>query len=145
MMYSGRPGKTEAYMAISIDVRYYVSVKQNAMFCYLLKVVAESAVEMPKEIFIFQRNVAPAQTANAQPTDQFTCLADPVDLEEIPVDVPDLLNEMPYYRSATVDLLFRDMITLEETKTLIAEDIQILVNSLKAATDVQVMEEVTYA
>ena len=132
-------------MAISIDVRYYVSEKQDNMLCYLLRCVVESATGMSKDIFIFQRNVAPAESANAQPTDQFVCLADPVDLEEIPPLVPNLQDEMPYYRSDTVDLLFRDMVTLQETQTLIAQDIQLLVDSLKAADVLIPMTEDVYA
>ena len=132
-------------MAISIDIRYYVSQKQEGLFSYDLRVVAVNAVDMPKEIFIFQRNVAPAESANDQPTDQFVCLADPVDMQEVPVNAPDLANEMPYYRSAEVLLRFRDMTTLGETKDLIDQDIQILVDSLKAAASMDVMEEKTYA
>lgn len=132
-------------MAISIDIRYYVTTKQHELFCYALRVVAVQATEMAKEIFVFQRNVAPAMSENTQPTDQFVCLADPVDLEEFPVDSPDLDNEMPYYRADEVTLLFRDMTSLQETQELIASDVQQLVDSLKAQSSLELMQEVTYA
>ena len=131
-------------MAISINIRYYVSQRQNNLFAYMLRVVAIAATEMSKEVFVFQRNVAPAETANAQPTDQFICLADPVDLEDIPVGSPNLPAEMPYYRTDTVDLMFRSMEELEDTRSLIDSDVQGLVNSLKLAAILEVMEDKTY-
>ena len=77
--------------------------------------------------------------------DSFVCLADPVDLEEYPVDTPDLANEMPYFRVKDITLRFRSMEILEETMALLADDIQNLVNALKAAEVIPLYEEVTYA
>jgi hypothetical protein len=68
-----------------------------------------------------------------------------VDLEEVPVGSPDLPNEMPYYRTDTVLLRFRDMLTLQECQALMDSDIQMLVNSLKAAAALELMTEKTYA
>ena len=132
-------------MAITIDVRYSVNEKQEGLFSYDLKVEVLAATDMPEEIFIFQRCVEPAESVNTQPTDQFVCLADPVDLQEVPVNVPDPANEMPYYRTKEVLLRFRDMTTLTETKDLIAQDVQLLVDSLKAAATLTATEDVTYA
>lgn len=131
-------------MAASIDIRYYVTQKQHDLYCYALRVVATAATDMPEEIFVYQRNVAPAMAANTQPTDQFVCLADPVDFEEIPLSSPDLAAEMPYYRVAEVTLLFRDMTTLAETKGLIDSDIQLLVDSINAVATMDIMETKTY-
>jgi hypothetical protein len=61
------------------------------------------------------------------------------------VDTPDLPNEMPYYRSDEVTLLFRDMTSLQETQTMIASDVQQLVDSLKAQANLEIMQEATYA
>jgi hypothetical protein len=42
-------------------------------------------------------------------------------------------------------LRFRDLTLLEETQAFIAQDIQDLVDALKAAANVALVEEVTYA
>lgn len=137
-------------MAASIVVRFYRSKLQQSLQGYDLRVVAVSAVEMPVEIFVFQRGVAPAVSPDAQggqqhgATDQFCCLADPVDLEEFPVGAPDLANEIPYYRVADVTLRFRSVDLLAEAQGLIADDIQALVTSLNSLTDIELMEEVQY-
>ena len=129
-------------MAASIVVKYYRNVITAGIQSYDLRVVVDSAVDMPKEIFILQHGVAaPGNPAQ----DQFVCLADPVDLEEVPVGAPDLANEMPYFRMSEVTLRFRDMPDLEDTKTLIDEDIQRLVNALNAAANVELTETKTYA
>jgi hypothetical protein len=135
-------------MAISITVKYYRSEIKPNLQSYDLQVVVESAVGMPKEIFVFQRNVQPALPANIVsgiPQDQFISLADPVDLEEFPTNQPDLAHEIPYFRVASVTLRFRDLTLLEETQAFIAQDIQDLVDALKAAANVALVEEVTYA
>ena len=130
-------------MAISITVKYYRSEIITGLQSYDLRVVAESATDMSKKIFVFQRMV-PIPPIPATPDDRFTCLADPVDLEEIPEDAPDLDNEMPYFRVDEVTLRFRDMTTLEEVKNLIDEDVQRLVDSLKAAANVALTETKIY-
>jgi len=131
-------------MAISITVRYDRSEPLPQLQSYDLHVVVESATEMPKEIFIFQQGVAPAYAKNEPPTDRFICLADPVDLEEVPIGAPDIPNEMPYFRLSEVLLRFRSYSELEDTRNLLGQDIQRLVNSLKAAASLPVTDEVTY-
>ena len=127
-------------MAISITVRYYKSEIVPPMQAYDLKAEVTAATDMPKEIFVFQR-----PPSNNPEDDAFVCIADPVDLEEFPVNTPDLLNEMPYYRKATVELKFRDMTTLDETLELIKKDIEALLVALKASASVPLYEEVVYA
>jgi hypothetical protein len=132
-------------MAISITVKFYRSPIVPNLQSYDLKVVAESATDMPKEIFILQRRIGGASPGSSVPEDVFTCIADPVDLEEIPVGAPDLNHEMPYYRVAEITLRFRSTVLLEECKNLMDEDIRILVDSLKSAQDVELIDEVVYA
>ena len=47
-------------MAVSITVKYYRSEPTPLLQSYDLKAVVESATDMPKEVFVFQRGVAPA-------------------------------------------------------------------------------------
>ena len=127
-------------MAISLTVQFYKSAIVPPMQSYDLRILATAATGMAKEVFVFQR-----PPSNDAADDVFVCVADPCDLEEFPVNVPNIANEMPYYRKAEVILRFRDMTTLEETLNLIKSDLDGLVLALKAAANVPLSEEVTYA
>ena len=131
-------------MAPSIKVKYSRTEQTENLYGYDLKLEVLEATDMPEEIFVFQRRTSPPLEAGQDPTDTFVCIADPVDLQEYPPTAPDLENEMPYFRVKEVLLRFRSMITLEETRDLIDEDIQLLVNSLKAVETVVPTEEKTY-
>ena len=131
-------------MSISLDVRYSKQERDTGVFAYLLRVEVSHATDMTDKIFVFQRNVMSLDAEANRLSDQFMSIADPVDLEEFPEDAPDLDNQMPYYRKNSVDLVFRSMVELEETKALIEADIRTLVNSMKASQTVVTMEEATY-
>jgi len=129
-----------------LTIRYYGPEVEEELQSYDLRVVATVAADMPKEVFVFQRIVDSATDPAANALgDQFISIADPVDLEQYPVGAPDLANDIPYYRLDEVTLRFRDMLTLEETRNLMAEDFQRLVDSLNAAADSTLIGEVTYA
>ena len=132
-------------MAVSLTVKYYRTQIQPGLQSYDLRVEVESATDMPEKIFILQKGAPPAPVAGAVEDERFVCIADPVDLEEIPEDTPDLNNEMPYFRVSDITLRFRSMDVLEETQGLIAVDLQQLVNSLKAAANMELTEGETYA
>jgi hypothetical protein len=128
-------------MSISIKVRYSRQEQAAEVQSYLLKVEVIEAVGMPTKIFVFQRRVKSSTDPQAAAlSDIFISLADPVDFE----DIADPLNDMPYYRLDSVTLRFRSMTELEEVKDLIDQDIQKLVDSLKAEERVIEMEEKTY-
>jgi len=131
-------------MAIEIDIRYHYPEVQGNMQSYDLRVEVSSATEMPEDIFVMQKGIAPARDGGGEPTDQFICLADPSDLEEYPPDAPALEQDIPYYRVKDITLRFRDMDTLNETQVLLAADIQNLVNALKAADSFAPTDDVTY-
>jgi hypothetical protein len=132
-------------MAASITIKYYRSEPTPLLQSYDLKAVVEAATDMPKEIFVFQRGVAPATPDGVQlPGDRFICIADPVDLEEFPPNAPALNVEMPYYRLKEVTVRFRSLTELEYTRELMDEDVQRLVNALKATETLPVTEEVVY-
>jgi hypothetical protein len=113
---------------------------------YDMKVEVINAVDMPEEIFCFHHGVAPARSGmETEATDEFKSVADPVDLEEYPVEAPDLLNEIPFYRVSEVTLRFRSMIELEETWGYIAEDIQGLVTALNINLNAPETEDFTFS
>jgi hypothetical protein len=132
-------------MSVGITVKYYRSNIVEPLQSYDLRVYVDSATDMPKEIFVFQQGLAPAYEGGGPATDRFICLADPVDLEEWPVGAPALDAEIPYFRTREVTLRFRSMQELEDTRILIDEDIQRLVNALKAAANLPLVETKTYA
>jgi len=131
-------------MAVSLTVKYYTNEIVPNLQSYDLKVEVVSATDMPTKIFVMQHGV-PSDAFPNDPIDRFVCIADPVDLEEFPEDVPDLAHEMPYFRVSVITLRFRSPEILEEVKDLIAVDLQQLVDSLKAAESLNLTEEETYA
>jgi len=105
---------------------------------YALKVKAVEAEEMSTAVFIFQRT-KPSPDGTREP-DKFICVADPVDMEEVPELDPDLADEMPYYRTAEVELVFRNPLDRDGTENDIKEDITALVQSLDAMSNVALKE-----
>ena len=77
-----------------------------------------------------------------EPVDRFRSIADPVDLEQYPEDAPDLANDIPFYRAASVELLFRNMTDLQDTWTDIQEDVQGLIDALNTGLTNPVTEDV---
>jgi len=113
----------------SATVDYQESIITHPGRGYALHAVVTSSVDMPKELFVFQRRVPPF--GENVVVDKFVSVADPVDLQEMPVGTPDLANEMPYFRAATLDLQFSTSGELDEAKTGIAEDITGLMLALR--------------
>lgn len=143
-------------MAPSIKIKYERSDIQPGLQAYGLKVTVTQATDMPESIFVMRRDVVNANTPmNQEPVvptgnpgiqpDTFICLADPVDLEEFPENIPDPANEMPYYRVKAVEFWFRSPDLLEDTYNLLAADIAKLVKSLQSLASIATTEEITYA
>ena len=131
-------------MSAAITVRYFVNERKDGRSGYPLRVVVANAVEMPAEIFVFQRQV-PSSTQPANPDqDFFISVADPNGLEEYPIEPPTGATEMPFYRRASVELVFRSQAELNDAKDLIDTAIRALVLALKLRDDMAEMEEVVY-
>jgi hypothetical protein len=128
-------------MAISITVKYYQTeiTEPKQLQSYDLRVEVTAATEMPEEIFVMQ-----VAAFNSPDRDVFVCIADPVDLEEYPTEDTVGEDEVPYYRVNDITLRFRSLTELEETKTLIGQDIQGLVDALKSAENLSEDDTVTY-
>lgn len=133
-------------MAIQIKLRYsQPAVQTDRLVAYGLQVEVVNAVDMPSKIFVFQRAVQSATDPEANTLgDKFVSVADPVDLEQYPEDVPDVAHAVPYYRKAAVTFVFRSVAELEEVKALLDADVTRLVESLKALATLPVQAEVTY-
>ncbi len=131
-------------MSKQLTVLYSRSSDAEVFNAYGLHVEVTDAVEMPSEIFVYQRGTAPPPGSGEAPRDVFFQIADPLDLETLPVDEPYLAEEIPYYRTSSVDLLFRSPITREETEQLIKETIATLVHTLNSVDITESTEEVVY-
>jgi hypothetical protein len=131
-------------MAATLTAQYHRSDVEVEHQAYGLRVLISASSGMPKEVFVFQHGTAPPPEAGEDPTDEFVCLADPVDLEEVPPNTPDLDNDMPYFRLAEVTLYYRSVAELEDAQTLIAEDLQRLVDSINTLETMPLTSEVTY-
>lgn len=132
-------------MAISITIRYYTNEHTTNRQAYGLRVVAVNAVDMPNEIFVFQRMVPSAMNVQENSEgDIFVKVAEPNALEEYPITPPGPDSENPYYRSSEVTLLFRSYTELVETKELLHTCISALVLALKDAASLTEMDEVVY-
>ena len=132
-------------MSATLTVQYNRSTSDESLYGFSLQVVVTAASGMPPEVFIFQRGAAPAPFPNASVVDYFVCIADPVDLQEIPAIAPDLNQEMPYYRLNSVTLVFRDTDELEFTQNQIKGDLQNLVKSVNAMAVLTPQEVDNYA
>lgn len=67
------------------------------------------------EVFVYRRSVEARPMQDGSPRDEFICVADELDEDEIPVAEPDLARGVPYYRVQTVELLFRNSDMMYET------------------------------
>ena len=126
-------------MAATLKVQTHRSTERHRpRQSYALKVKAVEADGMSPAIFIFQRpKTSPDGTREP---DKFICVADPVDMEEVPELDPELADEMPYYRTSEVELVFSNLATLAETEAGIKQDIDTLVRSITAMTNMEMKE-----
>lgn len=92
---------------------------------------------------MWQRGAGTAPSVDEPVRDNFIGIADPVDLQEVPAQTPNLLDGLPYYRTETVTIGFRSLTELEETETDIKDDIKGLVNSLIAMENYGLVDTVT--
>lgn len=114
-----------------------VEIRQS----YDMQVTASDAVDMPNEVFVIQKRVAPAITVGEAAQDEFTSVADPLDIEEYPVS-PTVSPEIPFYRVSMIALRFRSYSLMQETKALIISDVNGLVYAINQALVQPVTEEV---
>ena len=129
----------------SIKLKRTVRASDPALYMgYSMIVETENAVDMPEEIFVFQRGIAPARSQqDPVPTDQFIKVAAPVDLEDYPPSPDDVREDMPFYRAKDVELWFRTEEERDEVWEYIQDDVAGLVNFLNNHLDEDFTEEVT--
>ena len=108
---------------------------------YRMVVRATESHAMPVEIFVFQRKPGSGADPHVPYLDEFTNIASPADLEEYPVGAP-IDPNMPFFRLATVDLVFRSEEIAAEAWAGILSDTAGLVEALNYMDSLSQVEEV---
>jgi len=108
---------------------------------YDMTIEASEPVDIEPEIFVIQRAAAPAIVIDVPPADQFTSVADPLDMEEYPTD-PVAYPSIPFYRVSMVALRFRSYSLMQETKANIISDVNGLLYAINMALSYPVTEEI---
>lgn len=130
-------------MAASLTVKFTrAQLADLSELCWQLTAEVTGAVDMPAKVFIMHRSAEGSTEGNYQ--DQFETVGDRQDLERIPEDTPDLENEMPYYRTDSVSLLFKDALTLVEIENQMRDILQQTVDEFKALPAGNTEETVTF-
>lgn len=114
---------------MKVSVEYSQTSTKDGLYAYALHVDVRSD-DSDCHVFVYQR-----QTPRMDPfgknggvrDDVYVNVATPVDMVDIPCDEPDIDHGMPYYRSSTLDLWFRNLEDLERAKREIDADIDSLV------------------
>lgn len=68
-------------------------------------------------VFVYRRATDGAPMEDGSPRDEFMCVADELNEDELPTEAqgPDIEHGIPYYRADSVELLFRSSDAMYET------------------------------
>lgn len=116
------------------QTRYVV----NAVDGFRFTVTAYDAYDMPNEIFLYLRR--PYNPTTGEEADEFTSVCSMPDLEEYPAGAP--AGVPPFFRLATIDLVFRSQALADEAWELIKREVEVLVETLRLADQLAVTEDV---
>lgn len=132
-------------MSASLKVTFTKPSPGTPDNAYSMRVEVTEHTEMTDKIFVMQEGV---RSLDADPGTFFVKVATLSDLNEFPEDAVEEPEEgeteIPYYRISSIDLVFRDMITLYETKILLQKDINSLVRDVNADVAAGNIEEVEF-
>lgn len=126
----------------------YLQIKRFGMTTYVhgrtqgyrMIVEATEAEGISADIFVFLR-----QAIDYEETDVFQNIASPADLAEYPVGAPsDVVGSQPFFRLASVDLVFRTIELANETWAAMQEDFAQLIQTTNYQNSLDLQEVVTY-
>lgn len=103
---------------ITVEVEYTPKTGRPVRM-HRLRMAVKSADGCSPHVFVYQRATAGAPMEDGSPRDEFVCVADELDEDEIPVNEPDMERGVPYYRTDSVELLFRSGDQMHETAAAI--------------------------
>lgn len=98
---------------------------RRALPMHRLKMEVVSADGCSPKVFVYQRATKGAPMEDGSPRDEFICVADELDEDEIPVDAPDMERNVPYYRVDSVELLFRNPDMMYETASALIASLKL--------------------
>ena len=128
---------TDNIEKVKIHADYYTSTTDDKnLYAYALTIkitkvsgIYDAEGNPDKAIFVFQRGVPKMNDKSIR--DLFINIATPLDMQELPVDEPDLDNDIPFYRLDEVTLWFRCIDDLYKVREDIDNDIRKLVISYR--------------
>jgi len=133
---------------MKLKTTYRQTSTKDGLYAYALHIEVES--DEDPNVFVLQRSTPtmnPYGRTDCVFDDTFINVATPVDMYDIPAGAPDTCNGMPYYRSSSIDLWFRNMEDMERAKSDIDEDLASLArlyNNLNDETTYKYEETRTY-
>lgn len=129
---------------LGIKLRRYIQSRyvQGMVDGFRFKVVAYAACGMSKYIFRYLRR--PLNTQTGEDADEFDGICSSVDIEELPIGEPTTGQQPPFFRLAELDLVFRSRAEGDDVWTIIKEDVQTLVTTLKTMDKLDVAEDVSF-
>ena len=131
-------------MARQIDLTRYSEVIENVpsleTYAFRLKIVASNPVDMPAEIFLFQRNLLDPYTN--QYVDEFLAVCSPDDILQYPVNDPGN-TDPPFFRKDTIDVIVPSRTFAEDMWSDIQNQVNTLIKAMNAKDTLQLDETVT--
>ena len=140
-------------------VTYRMTTRKDCLYAYALHAEAEcdgddAGAESVEDVlhdprvFVFRRSTPamdPFGRNDRVVDDEFFNVATPVDMYEIPPDEPDPCRGMPYYRSSSLDLWFRNASDLERARKDLDDTLRDLAVQLGRMSDPSSFESVETA
>jgi hypothetical protein len=128
----------------SLTATYSEPVVRENRTGYRLRIVT-TGTDMPSAVFVFHSRFTDVDDARDALGDPFSHVATPADLEDFPEDEPDLENNMPFYRSDTLELDFRSIEVMEGVRDWIRQDLADLAASYNTMADLDETVSETYS
>lgn len=108
-------------MQASLTAKYTYSTQRNSRLAYILRVEITESEYLPQEVFIYRVN---AHDGDAY----FVAVSDLLDIEETPINEPDLESGNVYFRMNYVELYFNSMEALQKARDSMEEYLRNLVS-----------------
>ena len=120
-----------------LKVEFERTATKDGILAYGLKAKVVEAEEIPPEVFVYHRSVRQLATGfpwDMKAYDMFQNVATPVDIEETVTESEADANTK-YFRSDSMDLVFRCQHDVDRAKATIEEDLKALVRDWRRLDD----------
>lgn len=117
-----------------------VRVRYVDAFRVRLEVVAAKGFD--GRVFVFSRS--PVDPYSGRAVDQFEGVVGPREVDELPVDAPDVRRGWPYYRATAVELDFASTAEADDVWALIRGQLGTLIAAMERNSQLALAEEVEF-